>query len=172
MTAARGLAVLRIGLGLEFAGWAWEKTSSGWLQNGSELAQLLAGYLPQAQPSYAVFLGSFVLPHVEVFAKLITLGEWTTAVALTLGLFTRAGSVVGMWLMVNFMLMRGLLDPSGSIDRVFFLICLVCFLASAGQVWGLDGMRKPASPPARNIWSNLPTAASVAEARSLAQRAR
>jgi len=162
VTTARGLALLRIGLGVEFGIWASAKTQEGWLQDGSVLAQVLSGYLPQAQPAYARFLESVVLPNVDFFARLVTVGEWAAAVTLTLGLYTRAGSLVGMWLVVNFMLMRGLNDVGGSIDRLFFLACLVCLLASAGQVWGLDGLRS-GSRRVTNTWANPRAAAGAAQ---------
>src|SRR5205807_6755730 len=77
MSAHQALAALRIGLGLEFIFWAGEKTTAGWLHDGSALAALLPGYLAEAQPAYASFLDSFVLPNVDVFAMLVALGEWT-----------------------------------------------------------------------------------------------
>lgn len=162
MTAARALALLRIGLGLEFAIWAWVKTQDGWLTSGSALEDLLGRYPAQAEPAYAQLLEMYVLPNVDIFSRLVTLGEWTAAVALTFGFFTRFGSLVGMWLTVNFMLMRGLFDVSGSIDHVFFLGCLVCLIAAAGNVWGLDGLlRDPEQKsgqvkprPVANTWAN------------------
>jgi len=170
MSAARGLALLRIGLGVELAIWAWAKTSEGWLEDGSALAEVLAGYLPQSQTEYARFLESFVLPNVDLFAKLVTLAEWTAAGALVLGLFTRAGALLAMWLMVNFMLMRGPSDVSASIDRLFFLVCLVCFVTSAGRVLGLDGL---GHRPQRvtNAWAN-PRAATAAAQPLLARPTR
>ena len=164
MAAARGLALLRICLGLEFGMWAWAKLHDGWLTNGTALEELLTGYLPQSEPDYARFLETYVLPNVDVFARLVTVGELAAAVALTLGFLTRLGSLIGMWLTANFLLMRGVLDLSGSIDHVFFLACLVCLIASAGEVWGLDALlRRPAEPrgerprprqPVANTWAN------------------
>jgi thiosulfate dehydrogenase [quinone] large subunit len=168
ITAQRALALLRIGVGFEFGIWAWDKTRAGWLVDGSGLAELLLSFIPQSQRGYADFLESVVLPNVDLFARLVTLGEWVAAAALTLGLFTRAGSLVGMWLLANFMLMRGLFDVSGSIDRLFFAVCLICLVASAGEVWGLDRLRTRALP-ARNRWANPRTAASTA---NLTPRAR
>jgi uncharacterized membrane protein YphA (DoxX/SURF4 family) len=162
MTAARALALLRVGLGLEFAIWAWIKTLDGWLTSGSALEVLLTRYLPQAEPDYAHLLEMYVLPNVDIFSRLVTIGEWTAALTLTFGFFTRFGSLVGMWLTANFMLMRGLLDVSGSIDHVSFLGCLVCLIAAAGNVWGLDALLLDPEPkpgrvkprPVANTWAN------------------
>src|SRR5205085_8022693 len=136
--------------------WAYSKTLDGWLTGGAPLEEVLASYLPQSEPTYGRFLESFVLPNADLFARLVTVGEWAVALALTLGFFTRLGSLIGMWLTANFLLMRGILDVSGTIDHVFFLACLVCLIASAGEAWGLDGLlRKPdRKRPVANTWAN------------------
>jgi len=38
------------------------------------------------------------------------------------------------------MLMKGLASNGGSVDRLFVVCLLMALLASAGLVWGLDGM--------------------------------
>lgn len=95
--------------------------------------------LPQAEGFYRPFLEDRVLPNADLFAQLVTIGEWAAGISLLLGLLTRVGALTGMWLTLNFMLMKGLANVSGSNDRLFFLSCLVFFLASAGLVWGVDG---------------------------------
>ena len=142
MAAAQALALLRIGLGVEFALWAWTKTQDGWLATGSGLEDVLVSYLPRSEQIYATFLQSFVLPNIDAFARLVTVGEWAVGLTLIFGLRTRLGSLVGMFLMANFALMRGLLDISGSIDHLFFLACLVCLIGSAGNTWGIDALRR------------------------------
>jgi uncharacterized membrane protein YphA (DoxX/SURF4 family) len=156
MGCNRALAVLRIGLGIEFFFWAAAKTSDGWLVDGSALAGQLYGFLPHAEGAYATFMEVVVLPNIDLFAKLVTLGEWTAAITLTLGLFTRVGALTGMWLMLNFMLMRGMFDVAGSIDRLFFLACFLCLVTTAGRVWGLDALRLGRTRIA-NTWANPAT---------------
>jgi uncharacterized membrane protein YphA (DoxX/SURF4 family) len=80
-----------------------------------------------------------LLPHARLFAVLVTLGECLVAVSLTLGLFTRVGALTALWLNLNFMLLRGLTNPSGTIDRVFILANLLFLVTAAGCTWGLDG---------------------------------
>ena len=43
-----------------------------------------------------------------VFSQLVLLGEWVAALSLTLGLLTRLGALTSMWLVLNFMLAKGL----------------------------------------------------------------
>jgi uncharacterized membrane protein YphA (DoxX/SURF4 family) len=140
ISPAQGLAVIRMGFGLYFLASAWEKTVNGkWLESGEPLQQAVQRSLPESEGFYRPFLQDRVLPNADLFAELVTLGEWAVGISLLLGLLTRLGSLTGMWLTLNYMLMKGLENISGSNDRLFFLSCLVFLLASAGLVWGLDG---------------------------------
>lgn len=149
ITAAQALALCRIGFGLYFIAQAWDKTARGWLVSGEPLARFLFGN-PAAQPPtrglaanaeafYRPFLDSVVQPNALLFAQLVTIGEWVAGVLLVLGLLTRLGTLVGMWLVLNYMLAKGLLALAGSSDRLFFLACLAFLLSAAGLTWGLDG---------------------------------
>jgi uncharacterized membrane protein YphA (DoxX/SURF4 family) len=149
ISAAKGLALCRIGFGLYFISQAWDKTSKGWLASGAPLAGFLFGN-PAAQPPtrgafanseafYRPFLEGPVQSNPLLFAQLVTIGEWVAGLALVFGLLTRLGSIVGIWLTLNYMLMKGLPSMGGSSDRLFVLGQLAFILASAGLVWGLDG---------------------------------
>ncbi|MGH2585097.1 MAG: DoxX family protein [Dehalococcoidia bacterium] len=140
ISPAQGLAVTRMGFGLYFLASAWEKTMNGdWLESGAPLRQSLERSLPRAEGFYRPFLEDRVLPNADLFAQLVAIGEWVAGISLLFGLLTRVGALTGMWLTLNYMLMKGLENVSGSIDRLFFLTCLVFLLASAGLVWGADG---------------------------------
>ena len=140
ISAAHGLALVRIAFGLYMIMSALSKTMQGWLTNGGPLSQMLQQTLPRADPFYRAFLEGTVLPNVNLFAQLVTVGEWVVGLSLLFGLLTRVGSLVGMWLMLNFMLMKGLANAAGSTDRLYFVLCLACFLGAAGLTWGLDGL--------------------------------
>jgi uncharacterized membrane protein YphA (DoxX/SURF4 family) len=140
ISSGQGLALTRMGFGLYFLSSAWEKTTNrNWLESGDPLRQAVERSLPTAEGYYRPFLEHTVLPNADLFATLVTLGEWVAGISLLLGLLTRLGALTGMWLTVNYMLMKGLESSSGSVDRLFFLTCLVFLLASAGLVWGVDG---------------------------------
>jgi uncharacterized membrane protein YphA (DoxX/SURF4 family) len=136
---AHVIALIRIGLGIEFLFWAWAKVQEGWLNSGYAMARFLAADSGRAPDWYDYFLATMVLPNVDLFAQLVTFGELAAGLSLTFGILTRLGAVIGMWLVLNFMLMRGVLGIDASIDRIFFLACLGCLVAAAGRVWGLDG---------------------------------
>jgi hypothetical protein len=84
-----------------------------------------------------------VLPNADLFARMIVFGEWVTALSLLLGFMTRLGAIAGIWLVLNFMLAKGLPTFEGSQDRLFVVACTVFAVSAAGLVWGLDGALRP-----------------------------
>jgi uncharacterized membrane protein YphA (DoxX/SURF4 family) len=144
ISAKRGLALARSGFGLYYVSQAYDKTTTHWFSSGAPLTKFLQGSLPKAEGFYRSFIHSAVLPHAGTVAQLTTIGEWTAGILLVLGLFTRLGALVGIWLNLNYMLLKGLASTGGSVDRLFVLSCLVFLLASAGLAWGLDGVLRDA----------------------------
>jgi thiosulfate dehydrogenase (quinone) large subunit len=140
---AQCLAAIRIGVGLYFLSFALPKLTGDFLTGGNSLGQQLQQGLPRAEAFYQPLLNSMVLPHIGAVAALVGLGELVVGVSLTLGLLTRAGAIVGIWLNLNYMLSKGLLSPAGSVDRLFVLIELCLAIGAAGLVWGLDGTWRP-----------------------------
>ena len=143
MNTATGIALMRIGFGVYFLAAVWRMTTGGWLSRGDELSSFVDGHVPLAPPFFATFLDQVVGPNTDLFARLVVIGEWTVGISLTLGLLTRLGSIVGMWLVLQFMLAKGIPNVDGSEDRLFFLGCLVLAMTSAGLFWGLDGALRP-----------------------------
>jgi len=140
LSPAQGLAVLRAAFGLYFVVSALNKLATGWLTSGEPLTRFVGRNLEQSPAVYASFLDGMVLPNAMTFGQLVVLGELVAGLSLYLGLFTRLGGLVGAWLVLNFMLAKGLLNDAGSNDRLFFVACLTLGIASAGLVWGLDGV--------------------------------
>jgi thiosulfate dehydrogenase [quinone] large subunit len=134
----RAITVLRIGLGVEFIIWALDKTRAGWLSDGAPLAQILQDHAETTPAWYWEFLATVVLPNVDLFARLVTLGEWVAGISLALGFLTPVGALTGMWLTINFMGMRGVFSLEASIDRLFFLVSLVCLVTASSSAWALD----------------------------------
>lgn len=132
------IALIRIAIGLYFAVDAWGKTRQGWFGSGVALTGAVRANLRQTDGFYRPFLVHVVLPHALLFSQLTLLGEWTAGVLLLLGLFTGIGAAIIMWLMLNFMLMKGMSNGMGSIDRLFFGLSALLILASAGSALGFD----------------------------------
>jgi thiosulfate dehydrogenase [quinone] large subunit len=135
-----GLALIRAGAGAYFLSTGYGKLTGNWLNDGQPLTRMLRGALPRATPWYGAFLRGTVLPHAALFARLTTLAELVVGITLLLGLFTQAGAILGVFLNLNYMLMKGLASGAGSIDRLFVLSELVFLVFSAGLVLGLDGL--------------------------------
>lgn len=163
ITAGQGLALLRMGFGLYFLAQAWDKTARGWLTSGAPLQGLLfgnpaatpptSGAVANATPFYADFLRSTVQPNPLLWGQLTTIGEWVVGLLLVVGLLTRFAALVGLFLNLQFMFMKGLPALGGSSDRLFILAMLAFLLASAGLVWGLDGLwRRQLSTNALTRW--------------------
>jgi uncharacterized membrane protein YphA (DoxX/SURF4 family) len=66
-------------------------------------------------------------------------GESVAVVSLLLGLCTRIGAAVAMWLVLNFVFSKGRMfwSPDRQ-DAAVFFIALIVFLGRAGRAWGLD----------------------------------
>jgi thiosulfate dehydrogenase (quinone) large subunit len=168
LSGRQGLALLRIGLGLLFLVSAWEKTTKGWLVSGEPLAKSVAGNLPKAEAFYRPFLEGTALPNAGLLAQLVTLGEWVAGLSLTFGILTRLGALSAMWLLLNYMAMKGILTgqyltSTVNSDRLYFIGALVCCLAAAGLTWGLDGRL-------RGVLARLPLASWLAGVRAVPQR--
>lgn len=154
VSMGQAFALVRFGFGLYFLVQGWDKVARGWLTSGQPLANFLFGN-PAAQPPtrgaianseafYRPFLEGVVQPNVALFAQLVALGELVAGVLLILGLLTNLGALIGMVMVLNYMLMKGLPALGGSVDRLFFLCCLAFILGGAGQVCALDRLlRRP-----------------------------
>jgi len=105
-----------------------------------EMLAFLQGFAAKnASTPYISFLQGVVIPHATVFADLIVAGEVIGGISLLLGLGTRIGAAIAMFLFLNYMLAKGRLFWSpDSQDAAVFFSALVCCVGAAGRVWGLD----------------------------------
>jgi len=105
-----------------------------------EMLGFLQGYsMKNASAPYQYFLQHMVIPHATLFSYLVIVGELTAGLSLLLGLGTRVGSAIAMFLFLNFLFAKGRLFWSpDSEDAAVFFSALVCLLGAAGRVWGID----------------------------------
>jgi len=82
---------------------ALNKLRLGWLWS-DQLRQVFSQRLAELDPgSFAVaFLQSFGIPLYLPIAWVVTVGEFAVAASLFLGLCTRAGALLALWLMLMF----------------------------------------------------------------------
>ena len=106
----------------------------------AELLTYLQGYsMRMAAGPYKYFLDQVVIPHATLFSYLVMAGEMIAGLSLLLGLGTRLGAAIAMFLFLNYMFSKGRLFWSpDSEDAAVFFSALVCLLGAAGRVWGAD----------------------------------
>lgn len=116
-----------------------KRAVEGWLERG------------QAAGFYRVFLAHVVLPQAEWFAYLIGFGELLIGLALIVGVWVRPAALAGGFYMLN-LLLATLYAPGhdAPLWRYFaaqlehaplLLLFMIFFVARAGEVWGVDGLR-------------------------------
>jgi uncharacterized membrane protein YphA (DoxX/SURF4 family) len=116
----------------------YQKLAAGWF-HGDALRSVLDGWLSAGKP-YAFFLPVVhtAQAHPKIFGLLISLGEVTVGLSMTLGLATRAGALLGTLLLASIVFAsgQGLAPPGNALLLGSVLATFV--LAPPGRVVGLD----------------------------------
>ena len=86
----------------------------------------------------AAFLESVVAPNPGVFGFIVFTTELMVALALLLGVWTRAAAAVALLLNFTFAIGRGFWPAGPHVDAIFIAIGLGLLIAAPGRVWGLD----------------------------------
>jgi uncharacterized membrane protein YphA (DoxX/SURF4 family) len=113
----------------------------------------LQGYIRESAVSfYRPVLSGLLLPHAEFFGYLVGVIELLVGISLLLGLWVRAGCVVGIIFLLNLTLAAWWEPGHGAplwryfgarLDTVpLLLLLMIFFVADAGRVWGLDARRR------------------------------
>ncbi|HEV3153126.1 MAG TPA: DoxX family protein [Candidatus Baltobacteraceae bacterium] len=116
------------------------------LQAPAGFAKSLAGFLngvalTQGFGWYQDLVRGFILPHVGLFATLVVLGEACVAVTMLLGLFTRAGAALAIFLLLNYLSAKGMAPWSpASNDAADIVLALTVAWTNAGRSFGIDGV--------------------------------
>jgi uncharacterized membrane protein YphA (DoxX/SURF4 family) len=117
----------------------------------------MSGFLQKALTTstggYHTFLMSTVIPNINLFAELVRLGEVLVGVSLILGAATRLGGLVGVVLAVNYMLAKGDVLTSVTLQGLDFTILVlsaVHLVLPTGRSLGVDALfirsRRPPAP--------------------------
>jgi len=141
------LAVLPIRLfcGYFFLKYGLQKATGG--LGGAVLRQTLdewAAGTPYA--FYRPFLLHVAMPYSDIFAVLVAVGELVVGVSLILGIATRLGALLGLFLCLNFMFAKG--TPLLSVEQptVFAIMLLTVYAGAAGRAFGFDQILKGRLP--------------------------
>ena len=102
------------------------------------LEEFVTGNLDSAYSFYRPFLESTVLPNAETFAVLTGWGEMLFGLSVFLGLFTRLGAAIGIFVVLNFTFAvgRGIWLPG--MDAAYIWALFTLLIGGAGRVWGVD----------------------------------
>jgi len=104
---SRALLILpRLFLGVIFSLAAYSKFAAGGFP--AHLGLFIRQVLPHATPAYQAFAQAVVLPNVTLFATLVLIGETFVGIAMLAGITTRLASVVAIFLLLNYMLAKGM----------------------------------------------------------------
>jgi len=109
---------------------------------------MMAGMLREASTSahgpYNDFIVHVALPNAGLYSHLVAWGETLVGVSLLFGLLTRVGGVFGVFLPLNYFMLKGSyaeLTSLGGLDMAAAALSFVHVVLPTGLVWGLDGMR-------------------------------
>jgi uncharacterized membrane protein YphA (DoxX/SURF4 family) len=143
-TYSTWLAVLRI-----FTGIFWLTHGVPKLLNPKFFGSdgMMAGMLHEASAHssglYNVFLTQVVLPNANLFSHLVAWGETLVGVSLLLGLFSQVGGFFGVFLPLNYFLMKGSyahVTDLGGLDAAAMALGFINLVLPTGLVFGLDGL--------------------------------
>jgi thiosulfate dehydrogenase (quinone) large subunit len=113
------------------------KLTSGF--GGTGLAKTLTEWATKpGYDFYRPFLTHVAIPHADVFAWLVMLGEIAVGAALLVGFASRLAALGGMFLCLNFLLAGGVPLLSAEPPVVFCVMLLTVFATAAGRALGLD----------------------------------
>lgn len=131
------IALMRVYLGYYFLDMAMARLSGEFLRQ-PRLAAIIMESLPQSQlPSwYADLLQHVVVPNWQFFAYFITYCEFVVGVSFLIGFLVRPASLLGAFLMVNFIYAGG--DVATVLQQTFLVLFIVMFWVGAGRCLGLD----------------------------------
>ena len=116
------------------------------------MASMLGEQTAKAHGPYNDFLVHVVLPNAGVFSHLVAWGETLAGVSLLLGLFTRVGGIVGVFLPLNYFMMKGAyadLTSVGGLDIAAAALSLIHAVLPTGLVAGLDALLPASRRPRR-----------------------
>jgi thiosulfate dehydrogenase [quinone] large subunit len=134
------LLPLRLSIGVAFLVAGQGKISAGnWgAAYESSLYDFVMANLENAYAFYRPFLESIVIPHAGKFAVLVAWGEILVGVSIFLGLFTRFGAAVGIFMVLNYTFALGLGVWVPGLESLYIWSLFTFMACSAGREMGVD----------------------------------
>jgi len=108
---------------------------------GGFLEQTMTGALAKTSGPYHDFLAGTVIANVSIFGALVEFGETATGALLLLGLFSRVGALVGVFLALNYWMSKGQyagFSPFTGLDILAAAATAVHLVLPTGRFLGFD----------------------------------
>lgn len=140
-TAPRWMLVIaRVYVGSLWIQTGWNKIGrgAGGLAYKQNMVDFINHQLDSTYTFYKAFLKSVALPNAPLFTLLVSWGEFLLGIFLFLGILTRFGAGVGMFLSLNFALLQARAIWLPGLDAALLWIQLVLLLTAAGRSLGVD----------------------------------
>ncbi len=128
-SAGWGLTALRLCLGVFFLFMGIGKV--GWFASSATLRASLTEWAASAPAISRAYIETLCLPGVEVFARLVPLGELAVGVAFLVGGYTRVAATIGLLMILNFHFASGIIFTYGYLTNGYGLPVLGGLLALA-----------------------------------------
>lgn len=124
-----GLTALRLCLGVFFLFEGIGKL--GWFTSSAVLRARLAEWAQTVGPLSRSYIESVAMPGVEVFARLVPLGELAVGLAFLLGAYTRPAAALAVLMVLNFHFASGVIFQYSYLTNGYGLPVLGGLLALA-----------------------------------------
>lgn len=132
------MAIARVSLGLFFL-----IACAGMMQMGHAWPQKMAEFFTmfdgKSAGFYWPFIRDYAIPHNVLIGYMVVFGEMAVGLALVTGTCTRLASFFGLFMVINFMLLKGypVWAPTNH-DTLYCVLLLVFMLCGAGRSFGFD----------------------------------
>jgi uncharacterized membrane protein YphA (DoxX/SURF4 family) len=128
-SGAWGLTALRLCLGVFFLFEAISKL--GWFTSSEVLRSRLTEWAGTVGPLSRAYIETVCMPGVEVFSRLVPMGEFAVATAFLLGGYTRMAAVLALLMVLNFHFASGIIFTYGYLTNGYGLPVLGGLVALA-----------------------------------------
>jgi uncharacterized membrane protein YphA (DoxX/SURF4 family) len=148
------LALIRIYAGVVLFSHGFNKLMSQPPFNGPDgfLTKFLQDAVTKTSGPYHDFLATVVVPNTSTFGFLVEVGELCAGALLIVGLFTRLGALLAMFLVLNYWAAKGNyigVSAYTTEDWLVFALAFVSLALPTGRFFGLDAFagRRARKPP-------------------------
>src|SRR5262245_1470235 len=94
------LRLITIGLGIFFVAMSYNKVA--WLSDPAQLTDRFQHWLPTASPYARVYLQTIAIPGGLLFARIVPIAEFLTALSMFTGVMTNVAAGAALFMILNF----------------------------------------------------------------------